>query len=251
MSKTILVTGATSGFGEATAEKFAKVGYRVIITGRRKDRLEALKNRLKECDILSLCFDVTDKKAVFDAIASLPDEYKNIDILVNNAGLALGLGVANDASLEDWERMVDTNIKGLLYTTKAVLPTMVANKSGYIFNIGSIAGSWPYEGGNVYGATKAFVKQFSLNLRTDLKGTNIRVTNIEPGLSYTEFSEVRFKGDKQRADALYQNTQFLTKEDIAQTIFSLANLPSHVNINRVEIMPTSQSFGSTVVERNK
>ena len=249
MSKTILITGATSGFGEATAERFVKEGYNVIITGRRKERLDAFKARFQTANILPLCFDVRDKKAVFEAIASLPEPYKTIDILVNNAGLALGLGKADEADLDDWERMIDTNIKGLLYVTKAVLPSMVARKSGYIFNIGSTAGSWPYEGGNVYGATKAFVKQFSLNLRTDLRGTHIRVTNIEPGLSHTEFSDVRFKGDTQKAQKLYEDTQSLEKEDIANTIFTLSTLPEHVNVNRIEIMPTVQSFGGLLVER--
>lgn len=250
MSKIVLVTGATSGFGEATATVFAKAGYKVIVTGRRKERLLDLKNTLVGCDILPLCFDVTNKKEVFDAIASLPAEYKNIDILVNNAGLALGLGKANDADLDDWETMVDTNIKGLLYVTKAVLPVMVERKSGYIFNLGSIAGNWPYEGGNVYGATKAFVKQFSLNLRTDLRGTNIRVTNVEPGFSKTEFSDVRFKGDKERADQVYKGTKALDKEDIANAIFSLSQLPAHVNVNRIEMMPTMQTCGGLFVERN-
>lgn len=249
MSKIVLVTGATSGFGEATATVFAKAGYKVIVTGRRKERLLDLKNTLVGCDILPLCFDVTNKKEVFDAIASLPAEYKNIDILVNNAGLALGLGKANDADLDDWETMVDTNIKGLLYVTKAVLPIMVERKSGYIFNLGSIAGNWPYEGGNVYGATKAFVKQFSLNLRTDLRGTNIRVTNVEPGFSKTEFSDVRFKGDKERADQVYKGTKALDKEDIANAIFSLSQLPAHVNVNRIEMMPTMQTCGGLFVER--
>ena len=250
MSKIILVTGATSGFGEATATVFAKAGYKVIVTGRRKERLLDLKKKLVGCDILPLCFDVTKKEEVFSAIASLPAEYKNIDILVNNAGLALGLGRANDADLNDWETMVDTNIKGLLYMTKAVLPIMVERKSGYIFNLGSIAGNWPYEGGNVYGATKAFVKQFSLNLRTDLRGTNIRVTNIEPGFSKTEFSDVRFKGDKEKADQVYKGTKALDKEDIANTIFSLSQLPTHVNVNTIEMMPTMQTCGGLFVERS-
>lgn len=249
MSKIVLVTGATSGFGEATAIKFAMAGYKVIVTGRRHERLEALKNRLPKCDILPLCFDVSKKEEVFQAIASLPQAYKNINILVNNAGLALGLERANEANLDDWEKMIDTNIKGLLYVTKAVLPMMVERKTGYIFNLSSTAASWPYEGGNVYGATKAFVKQFSLNLRTDLKGTHVRVTNIEPGFSQTEFSDVRFKGDTQKAHQLYENTTPLLAEDIAQTIFTLAELPAHVNVNRIEIMPTCQSYAGLVVEK--
>ncbi len=249
MVKIVLITGATSGFGEATAEKFAKAGYKVIVTGRRRERLNALKARLSGYDILPLCFDVTQKADVFQAIASLPEEYKNIDILVNNAGLALGLECANEANLDDWETMIDTNIKGLLYVTKAVLPVMVERKTGYIFNLGSTAGTWPYQGGNVYGATKAFVRQFSLNLRTDLKGTHVRVTNIEPGMAQTEFSDIRFKGDKAKADAVYANSTPLSKEDIANTIFTLAELPAHVNVNTIEIMPTVQSYGGLVVEK--
>jgi len=250
MSKIVLITGATSGFGEATAERFVKEGYTIIITGRRKERLDAFKARFPQANILPLCFDVSDQKAVFEAINALPDAYKNIDILVNNAGLALGLGRAPEANLSDWETMIDTNIKGLLYVTKAVLPIMVERKSGYIFNLGSIAGNWPYEGGNVYGATKAFVRQFSLNLRTDLKGTNIRVTNIEPGFAETEFSEVRFKGDKEKAAQVYKGTKALDKEDIAQTIFTLSQLPAHVNVNTIEIMPTMQTCAGLFLERN-
>jgi 3-hydroxy acid dehydrogenase / malonic semialdehyde reductase len=250
MSKIVLITGATSGFGEATAAKFAQAGYKVIITGRRQERLDAFKARFPKSDILALCFDVSDKKAVFDAIAALPEAYKAIDILVNNAGLALGLGRAPEADLDDWETMVDTNIKGLLYVTRAVLPGMVERKSGYIFNLGSIAGNWPYEGGNVYGATKAFVKQFSLNLRTDLRGTNVRVTNLEPGFSETEFSDVRFKGDKEKANQVYKGTKALDKEDIAHTIFTLSQLPAHVDVTRIEIMPTMQTCNGLFVERH-
>ncbi len=250
MSQTVLITGATSGFGEATAAKFAQAGYKVIITGRRQERLDAFKARFPKSDILALCFDVSDKKAVFDAIAALPEAYKAIDILVNNAGLALGLGRAPEADLDDWETMVDTNIKGLLYVTRAVLPGMVERKSGYIFNLGSIAGNWPYEGGNVYGATKAFVKQFSLNLRTDLRGTNVRVTNLEPGFSETEFSDVRFKGDKEKANQVYKGTKALDKEDIAHTIFTLSQLPAHVDVTRIEIMPTMQTCNGLFVERH-
>jgi 3-hydroxy acid dehydrogenase/malonic semialdehyde reductase len=250
MSKIVLITGATSGFGEATAERFVKEGHTVIITGRRKERLDAFKARFPQANILTLCFDVCDKEAVFETINALPQEYKAIDILVNNAGLALGLGRAPEANLEDWETMIDTNIKGLLYVTKAVLPIMVERKSGYIFNLGSIAGNWPYEGGNVYGATKAFVRQFSLNLRTDLRGTNIRVTNVEPGFAETEFSEVRFKGDKDKAAQVYKGTKALDKEDIANTIFTLSELPKHVNINTIEIMPTKQTCAGLFLERS-
>lgn len=197
--KTALVTGATSGFGEAIARGLAKDGYKVILLGRRQNRLNSLKDELsKFSKICTLAVDVRDKDAIFEAINSLDGEFKDIDVLVNNAGLALGQEPVNDASLDDFEVMVDTNIKGLLYVTKAVLPVMIKNKSGYIFNLGSVAGAWPYPGGNVYGATKAFVKQFSFNLRNDLKGTNIRVTEIAPGIAKTEFSLVRFKGDDKK-----------------------------------------------------
>ncbi|WP_024955174.1 SDR family oxidoreductase [Sulfurospirillum arcachonense] len=250
MSKIVLVTGATSGFGRETVKMFAKAGHKVIAVGRRLDKLDELKNELNDCDICTVSLDVRDKEAVFTAIESLPSEYKNIDILVNNAGLALGLEKAPDALLEDWEIMIDTNIKGLLYMTKAILPTMVERKSGYIFNLGSIAGNWPYEGGNVYGSTKSFVQQFSFNLRNDLKGTNIRVSNIEPGFSKTEFSNVRFKGDDEKANAIYDGMQPLVGEDIANLIFTLSQLPEHVNVNSLEVMPTAQTWAGFSIEKN-
>lgn len=250
MKRVVLVTGATSGFGEEIAKYFAKNGDLVIAAGRRKERLEALKKGSFGENIFPLKLDVTKKDEVFKAIESLPKEYKNIDILVNNAGLALGLEKSPEASLEDWEVMVDTNIKGVLYVTKAVLNVMKERKKGYIFNIGSIAGNWPYEGGNVYGATKAFVRQFSLNLRTDLKGTNIRVTNIEPGFAKTEFSLVRFKGEREKADDIYKGMVYLQAQDIAQIILNCASLPEHVNINTLEVMPTSQSWAGFFIERD-
>lgn len=242
MSKVVLVTGATSGFGRESVKMFAKDGCRVIAIGRRKERLKELKKELSELDIYTLSLDIRDKKDIFSAIENLPTEYKDIDILINSAGLALGLEKVSDALLDDWEVMIDTNIKGLLYATKAVLPVMMKRKSGYIFNLGSIVGSWPYEGANVYGSTKAFVQQFSLNLRNDLKGTNIRVTNIEPGFSKTEFSNVRFKGDDKKADAIYDGLKPLSGEDIANLIFTLSKLPLHVNVNRLEVMPTAQTW---------
>ncbi len=250
MPRTVLITGATSGFGKECARMFAKNGDKVIATGRRADRLKELKEELKDYDVLTLQFDVSDKEAVLENIAFLPSKYKNIDILINSAGLALGLGLAPDALIEDWEQMIDTNIKGLLYVTKAVLPIMIERKSGYIFNLGSIAGSWPYQGGNVYGATKAFVEQFSYNLRTDLKGTNIRVSNIEPGAAKTEFSDVRFKGDSQEAAKVYEGYEPLLAPDIANLIFTLANLPLHVNVNSLEVMPTAQTWAGLHVEKN-
>jgi len=251
MSQIVLVTGATSGFGRETVRMFAKDGCKVIAIGRREERLEELKKELKDFDIHTVSLDVRDKEQVFNAIDGLPNEYKNIDILVNNAGLALGLEKAPDAILEDWEVMIDTNIKGLIYITKAVLPTMVKRKSGYIFNLGSIAGNWPYEGANVYGSTKAFVQQFSLNLRNDLKGTNIRVSNIEPGFSKTEFSNVRFKGDDKKANAIYDGLQPLVGEDIANLIFTLSKLPLHVNVNTLEVMPTAQTWAGFALEKEE
>ena len=250
MSRTVLITGATSGFGKECAKMFAKNGGRVIAIGRRNEKLKELKEELKEFEILTLSLDVSDKEAVFENIAFLPAEYKDIDILINSAGLALGLGLSPEALIEDWEQMIDVNIKGLLYITKAVLPIMVERKSGYIFNLGSIAGSWPYQGGNVYGATKAFVEQFSYNLRTDLRGTNIRVSNIEPGAAKTEFSDVRFKGDIAKADKVYDGYDPLVATDIANLIFILANLPQHVNVNSLEVMPTAQTWAGLHVEKN-
>ncbi len=245
--KTILITGVTSGFGLKTAKIFSKNGWRVIGVGRREDRLKKLEKKIK--NLYTLKLDVSDKDAVFKAFSNLPKKFSDIDILVNNAGFALGLDRVNDASVQDFEKMIDTNIKGLLYITKAVLPYMIKQKSGYIFNIGSTAGTWAYEGGNVYGASKAFVRQFSLNLRTDLKGTNIRVTNIEPGLAKTEFSNIRFKGDSKKADKVYENTKPLKPKDIANIIYFCATTPKHVNINTLEVMPTCQSFGGLYVEK--
>ena len=250
MSRIVLITGATSGFGRECAKMFAKNGDKVIAVGRRDEKLKELKDELKEYDVLTLSLDVCDKLSVFENISNLPQNYKNIDILINSAGLALGLGLSPDALIEDWEQMIDTNIKGLLYVTKAVLPIMIERKNGYIFNLGSIAGSWPYQGGNVYGATKAFVAQFSYNLRTDLVGTNIRVSNIEPGAAKTEFSDVRFKGDNKKADKVYEGYKPLLAKDIANLIFTLANLPKHVNVNSLEVMPTAQTWAGLHIEKD-
>lgn len=247
MMKTAFITGASSGFGEATARALRNDGYNLIICGRRIDRLNLLSNQLG--NTLALNLDVRDKNAVFEAIKNLPNEFRNIEILVNNAGLALGQNKTQDADLDDFETMIDTNIKGLLYVTKAILPIMMEQKSGYIFNIGSVAGVWPYAGANVYGGTKAFVEQFGYNLRNDLQGTNIRVTTIAPGLCKTEFSEVRFKGDKAKADAVYANTKYLTANDIARIISDCAKLPSHININYLEVMPTTQSWAGFAIEK--
>ena len=247
MKNTAFITGATSGFGEAMARILSKDGYKLILLGRRQDRLETLAKELGNTHIIAC--DIRDKKAVFDAVESLPREFRDIEILINNAGLALGLERVNEASLDDFETMIDTNIKGLLYTTKAVLPIMTKRKSGYIFNLGSVAGQWPYPGGNVYGATKAFVKQFSFNLRNDLKGDNIRVTEIAPGIAKTEFSLVRYKGDEQKSNAVYDGTSYLEADDIAKIVLDCINLPKHVNINSLEVMPTTQSWAGFFFEK--
>ncbi|EAK0825970.1 SDR family NAD(P)-dependent oxidoreductase [Campylobacter fetus] len=247
MKNTAFITGATSGFGEVVARVLASEGYKLILLARRLDRLENLKKELKNVHIINA--DIRDKNGIFKAIDELPEQFRDIEILVNNAGLALGQERVLEANLDDFETMIDTNIKGLLYATKAVLPIMSKRKSGYIFNLGSVAGAWPYPGGNVYGATKAFVKQFSLNLRNDLKGSNIRVTEIAPGIAKTEFSVVRFKGDEQKSDNVYNSTQYLKAEDIAKIVLDCVNLPKHVNINTLEVMPTTQSWAGFFFEK--
>lgn len=245
---TVLVTGGTSGYGEATVRRFHREGARVIFTGRRQDRLDALAAELGE-RALPLRFDVCDGAAVSAAIAGLQPPWDGVDVLVNNAGLALGLEPAWATDLDDWNRMVDTNCKGLMTVTRAVLPGMVARGRGHVVNLSSIAGNWPYPGGNVYGASKAFVTQFSHNLRADLLGHPIRVTNLEPGLSRTEFSLVRFKGDAAAAEKPYEGVEPLTGADIAEAIFWATTLPRHVNIERLEIFPTMQAFGPLAVHR--
>lgn len=248
--KTIMITGATSGFGEAMAKLFAREGWKLILTGRRQQRLDDLKKELGASNVHVCCFDIRDKSAIAQAIDNLPSTFSDIDVLVNNAGLALGMAPADKTELSDWEQMVDTNIKGLMYCTRKVLPAMREKSKGYIINLGSVAGSWPYPGGNVYCATKAFVKQFSLALRTDLLGSNIRVTNIEPGAAETEFSMVRFKQDQDLANAVYQNTTALSAQDIAETVFWVVNTPEHMNVTTMEIMPTKQAVGPLVMFRN-
>lgn len=245
----LLVTGATAGFGLAIARRFAQDGARIIAVGRRAERLKALAEELGPERVHSLPLDLRDTAALGPAIAALPAEWAGIDLLVNNAGLALGLEPAQRASLSDWETMIDTNTKGLVAMTHAVLPGMVARNRGHVVNIGSTAGEWPYPGGNVYGATKAFVRQFSLNLRADLHGTAIRVTDIEPGLvGGTEFSNVRF-GDDAKAAAVYQGTEALTPEDIADAVHWVATRPARVNVNTLQVMPVCQSFGPLRVHR--
>jgi len=247
-NETIFITGATSGFGEACARKLHGSGAKLILSGRREDRLKKLQKELGS-NVHTINFDVRDKNSVFEVIDNLPKKYSNITVLVNNAGLALGLSPAHKASLEEWEVMIDTNNKGLVYMTRAILPGMVERNRGYIINIGSIAGNYPYPGGNVYGATKSFVRQFSLNLRADLLGTNIRITNIEPGLAETEFSVIRFGGNKKKARQVYKGTEPLLAKDIAEAIFWSITRPPHVNINFMEIMPTCQAFGPFPVHR--
>ena len=244
----VFVTGASSGFGAAVARRFAADGARVIAAARRTDRLQDLKDEFGG-QILPMQLDVRDRDRVAARVAGLPEEFKAIDLLVNNAGLALGLNPAQDADLDDWDQMIDTNCKGLVYCTRAVLPGMVARGRGHVINLGSVAGSYPYPGGNVYGGTKAFVHQFSLNLRSDLHGTGVRVTCVEPGMADTEFSLTRFSGDKAKADAVYAGMQPLTPDDVAESIHWAATLPEHVNINTIELMPTTQSFAPFQVAR--
>lgn len=248
-SKVVLVTGTTSGFGAAIARGFVQEGWRVIGTGRRSERLDTLHKELGDA-FLPLAFDVRARKAVDTALAGIPETFSPIDVLVNNAGLALGLEPAHKTSLEDWETMVDTNVKGLLYMTRALLPGMIERGRGHVVNIGSIAADNPYPGGNVYGATKAFVWQFSRNLRADLHGTGLRVTDIAPGLAETEFSLVRFKGDAERSKTPYKGLTPLTGEDIAEAVRWAVAQPAHINVNRIEIMPTAQTWGPMAVHRH-
>lgn len=246
----VLVTGATSGFGAAIARRFASEGHQVIAAGRRQERLAALVEELGPERVLSIRLDVRDREAVAAALAHLPVEFASVDLLVNNAGLAMGLEPAQEADLDAWERMVDTNVKGLMYVTRAVLPGMVARNHGHIINLGSVAGTYPYPGGNVYGATKAFVRQFSLNLRADLQRTKVRVTDVAPGLvGGTEFSVVRFGGDARRADQLYEGADALNAQDVAEAVHWAASLPARVNVNLIELMPVTQSFGALPVYR--
>jgi 3-hydroxy acid dehydrogenase/malonic semialdehyde reductase len=247
---TVFVTGATAGFGAAIARRYIARGDRVIATGRRQERLDALAKELgPRC--LTRVLDVRDRDAVSACLASLPADWA-IDVLINNAGLGLGLDKAHEANLDDWERMIDTNVKGLAYVTRAILPGMVERKRGHVVMLGSIAGRYAYPGGNVYGATKAFVDQLAMNLRADLLGTPVRVTNIEPGLvGGTEFSTVRFAGDQARADKVYEGTQPLVPDDIAEAVVWATTLPAHMNVNGMQLMPVCQAFGPLAVDRKK
>jgi 3-hydroxy acid dehydrogenase/malonic semialdehyde reductase len=252
MNNTVLITGATSGFGQSCARRFSANGWDLVLIGRRTDRLNDLKTELSDKSrVHTLTLDVRDRESVTSRLQNLPDPFRNVDVLINSAGLALGLLPAHQTDLNDWETMVDTNIKGLMYCTRGLLPGMVERNRGHIINLGSVAGKYPYPGGNVYGATKAFVAQFSRNLRADLLGTRIRVTNIEPGLAETEFSIVRFKGDASKAGSVYKDTEPLTGTDIADIAYFVATLPEHVNINSLEVMPTCQAWGPLAVHREK
>jgi 3-hydroxy acid dehydrogenase/malonic semialdehyde reductase len=245
---TVFVTGASSGFGTAIARRFATQGFRVVASARRADRIKALAAELGPA-VLPVTLDVRDRSAVAEVVAGLPAEFAEIDILVNNAGLALGMGPAQDADLDQWDQMIDTNCKGLTYCTRAILPGMVARGRGHVISLGSVAGTYPYPGGNAYAGSKAFVHEFSLALRSDLSGTGVRVTCVEPGMADTEFSLVRFSGDQQKAVATYNGFQPLTADDIAESVYWAATLPPHVNINTIELMPTAQSFGAFQVAR--
>ncbi len=249
MTRTALITGATSGFGAAAVRRFAAAGWRVIATGRRADRLQQLVDEVGADKVHAAAFDIRDEAAMDAALAALPEGFRDIDLLVNNAGLAQGTLPAQNALLSDWRTMIDTNITALVTLTHRLLPALVARK-GAIINISSVAGVYPYPGGNAYGGSKAFVSQFSLGLRSDLHGTGVRVTTIEPGMAETEFTLVRTHGDQAASDKLYTGANPMTAEDIAESIFYVATLPPHLNINRLEIMPVTQSFAGFQVARD-
>jgi serine 3-dehydrogenase len=249
MDGTVLITGATAGIGQAAARRFVAEGWKVIATGRRVERLEALVAELGADKVYPLAFDMRDEAAIDAALASLPDAFAKVDVLINNAGLALGTAPAQGADLAQWRQMIDTNITGLVTLTHAMLPRLIENR-GMILNISSIAATYPYPGGNAYGGTKAFVRQFSLGLRSDLHGTGVRVTSIEPGMTETEFTLVRTGGNQSASDSLYQGVNPLTGEDIAQTLYWVATQPAHVNINALELMPVNQSFAGFQIARD-
>ena len=251
--KIAFITGATSGFGRATARRFAEAGWALVLTGRRSERLQVLKEELSaKVPVHVAPLDVRDAEAVKTLVADLPEDFRAIRCLVNNAGLALAPEPAQKVDLQDWHTMIDTNITGLVNVTHSLLPTLIeTGKGASIVNIGSVAGQWPYPGGHVYGASKAFVQQFTYNLRCDLQGTGVRVTDIAPGLAETEFTLVRTKGNQAASDALYRDTTPLSAEDIAEQIFYVATLPDHININRLEVMPTRQAWSAFNIDRDK
>jgi len=249
MTHTALITGATSGFGAAAVRKFARAGWRVIATGRRADRLKKLQDEFGGDKVWAAAFDVRKPDAIEAALANLPASFRDIALLINNAGLALGTAPAQNASLEQWNQMIETNVTGLVTITHKLLPTLIAHK-GAIINISSVAATYPYPGGNVYGGTKAFVSQFSLGLRSDLHGTGVRVTSVEPGMAETEFTLVRTSGNQDASDKLYKGADPMTAEDVADTLYWIATLPPHMNINRIELMPVKQSFSPFQVARS-
>lgn len=246
-----LVTGATSGFGRAVALRLLGAGARVIATGRRQERLDELAAQAGTDRLFTLALDVTEKDCGEKLLAALPAEFAAIDILFNNAGLALGLGPAHQADLSDWETMIETNVAGVVRIAHAVLPGLVARGRGHVINVSSVAASYPYPGGNVYGGTKAFVRQFSLGLRADLLGTPVKVTSLEPGACETEFSEIRFAGDKDKAAAVYKGMTPLSADDVAQTVEAVLRLPEHLNVNTIEIMPVAQAFSPFAIARGQ
>ncbi len=248
MNKTALITGATSGFGAASVRRFAKAGWRVIATGRRADRLQSLVKELGADKVHAAAFDMRKADAIDAALAALPPAFRDIDLLINNAGLALGTAPAQGANLDQWNQMIETNITGLATMTHKLVGTLIARK-GAIINISSVAASYPYPGGNVYGGTKAFVTQFTLGLRSDLHGTGVRVTSVEPGMAETEFTLVRTSGNQEASDKLYQGANPMTAENIAETLYWIATLPPHMNVNRIELMPVNQSFAPFQVYR--
>ncbi|SEI39494.1 sulfoacetaldehyde reductase [Azotobacter beijerinckii] len=252
MSNIVFITGATSGFGRAAARRFAAAGWSLVLTGRRLDRLQALQDELGgQVPVHVAALDVRDAAAVRQVVGELPEAFRQVRALVNNAGLALAPQAAQQVELADWHTMIDTNVTGLVNVTHALLPTLIASGAGAsIVNLGSVAGQWPYPGSHVYGATKAFVQQFSYNLRCDLLGTGVRVTDIAPGMAETEFTLVRTRGDQAASERLYSGTTPLTAEDIAEQIFYVASLPAHININRLEVMPTRQAWQPFAVDRD-
>jgi sulfoacetaldehyde reductase len=250
MSQCILITGATAGFGLATARLFADRGWRLVLTGRRAERLAVLKNELENLTpVHCITLDVRDNDAVMRAIAQLPEAFSDVSVLVNNAGLALGTDPAYQAKLSDWQTMIDTNVTGLVNVTHAMLPLLMKQTPATVVNLSSIAANWPYPSSHVYGASKAFVRQFSYNLRCDLAGKGVRVTSLEPGMAESEFSLVRFKGDKMKADALYKGANAIKPEDIAHIIEWIVTQPAHLNINSLEVMPASQAWNNFQVVR--
>lgn len=245
---TALVTGASAGIGEACAVALSQAGAQLVLAGRRRDRLEALAAKLRTPSH-AVELDVRSRSDVEAALGALPAPFNAVDILINNAGLGLGLEPAQSASLDDWDTMIDTNCKGLVYVTRALLPGMVQRDRGHVVNLGSVAATYPYPGGNVYGATKAFVHQFSQNLKADLVGTRVRVTDVQPGMVETDFSVVRFRGDAERARKVYEGMQPLSAADIADIVLFCVTRPAHVNLNVVEVMPADQGFGPFNVKR--